>query len=82
MTQKTRMTMGRSTPFATLTIALTAAIAPPASARVRSVWLQAGEMHAHANAALRHGILILLVPTLVLFFLIAGLVYRRRNVSR
>jgi hypothetical protein len=34
------------------------------------------------SAALRHGILILLIPTLTLIGLIAGLVYKRRNVSR
>ncbi|MGH9733847.1 MAG: hypothetical protein ACRD8A_04575 [Candidatus Acidiferrales bacterium] len=38
--------------------------------------------HGQANATLRHGILILAVPTLVLFALIAGIVYKRRNVSR
>jgi len=34
------------------------------------------------NAALRHGILVLLVPALTLFFGICGLIYRRRNVAR
>ncbi len=82
MKQKIWMMMKRITSFAALTIALVAAIVPAASAPARSVWFQAGEMHAHANAALRHGILILLLPTLILFFLIAGLVYRRRNASR
>lgn len=37
---------------------------------------------AQGRAALRHGILILLVPTLSLVGLIVGLVYKRRNVSR
>lgn len=76
------MTMARLTSSAVLTLALIAAIVPPASAQA-CAWFQVeSEAHAHANAALRHGILILLLPTLVLFFLIAALVYRRRNVSR
>jgi hypothetical protein len=37
---------------------------------------------AQGRAALRHGILILLIPTLGLVSLIIGLVYKRRNVSR
>ena len=34
------------------------------------------------SQALRHGILILLLPTLTLFTGIFGLIYRRRNVAR
>lgn len=37
---------------------------------------------AQGRAALRHGILILLVPTLSLFCGIFGLIYSRRDVSR
>ena len=37
---------------------------------------------AQGSAALRHGILILLFPTLGLFVGIFGLIYHRRNVSR
>jgi hypothetical protein len=37
---------------------------------------------AKGGAALRHGIMILLFPTISLFVGILGLIYRRRNVSR
>ncbi len=37
---------------------------------------------AQGGAALRHGILILMVPTLSLFVGIFGLIYHRRNVTR
>lgn len=37
---------------------------------------------AQGRAALRHGILILLTPTLTLIGVIVGLVYRRRDASR
>ena len=37
---------------------------------------------AQGSQALRHGILILLFPTLALFTAIFGLIYHRRNVSR
>jgi hypothetical protein len=37
---------------------------------------------AQGGAALRHGILILLVPTLSLFVGIFALIYHRRNVTR
>jgi hypothetical protein len=37
---------------------------------------------AQGGAALRHGILILLFPTISIFVGILGLMYRRRNVSR
>jgi hypothetical protein len=37
---------------------------------------------AQGGAALRHGIMILLFPTISLFVGILGLIYRRRNVSR
>jgi hypothetical protein len=37
---------------------------------------------AQGGAALRHGILILLFPTLSIFVGIFGLMYRRRNVAR
>jgi hypothetical protein len=37
---------------------------------------------AQGREALRHGILILIFPTLALFVGIFGLIYRRRNVSR
>ncbi len=36
----------------------------------------------HGRTALQHGILILLLPALSLFFGIFGLMYRRRNTSR
>jgi hypothetical protein len=37
---------------------------------------------AQGGAALRHGILILLFPTLSIFFGVFALMYRRRNTSR
>jgi hypothetical protein len=37
---------------------------------------------AQGGAALRHGILILLFPTISIFVGIFGLMYRRRNVAR
>lgn len=37
---------------------------------------------AQGREALRHGILVLLVPTVSLFLGIFGLIYHRRNVSR
>lgn len=37
---------------------------------------------AQGGAALRHGILILLFPTISIFVGILGLMYRRRNVAR
>jgi hypothetical protein len=37
---------------------------------------------AQGAAALRHGIMILMVPTLALFVGIFGLIYHRRNVAR
>jgi hypothetical protein len=37
---------------------------------------------AQGGAALRHGILILLFPTISIFVGILGLMYRRRNVTR
>lgn len=37
---------------------------------------------AQGSATIRHGILTLAVPTLVLFALIVAMVYKRRNVSR
>ena len=36
----------------------------------------------HSRAALQHGILILLFPSVALFVGIFGLIYSRRNVSR
>ena len=36
----------------------------------------------HGRTALQHGILILLLPALSLFFGIFGLMYRRRNTTR
>jgi hypothetical protein len=37
---------------------------------------------AQGREALRHGILVLLFPTLSIFFGIFGLIYSRRNISR
>jgi hypothetical protein len=37
---------------------------------------------AQGSQALRHGILILLFPTLTVFTVIFGLIYRRRNLAR
>jgi hypothetical protein len=64
-------------------LALCAMLAPRAAAQGCAMCYQnAAASGAQGQAALRHGILTLLVPALGLFFGIFGLIYRRRNVAR
>jgi hypothetical protein len=57
--------------------------APQAAAQGCAMCYQsAAASGAQGREALRHGILVLLVPTISLFLGIFGLVYHRRNVSR
>jgi hypothetical protein len=63
--------------------ALLVTLAPYAAAQGCAMCYQsAAAAPAAGRDALRHGILILLCPTLSLFVGIFGLIYRRRNVSR
>lgn len=63
--------------------ALALPFAPSASAQGCAMCYQnASASGAQGAQALRHGILILLFPTLTLFAGIFGLIYRRRNVAR
>jgi len=57
--------------------------APHATAQGCAMCYQnASAFGAQGREALRHGILVLLFPTLTLFLGIFGLIYRRRNVAR
>ncbi|HXJ17815.1 MAG TPA: hypothetical protein VNM68_11555 [Candidatus Polarisedimenticolia bacterium] len=63
--------------------ALLAMLAPRAAAQGCAMCYQnAASSGAQGQAALRHGILILLIPALGLFTGIFGLIYRRRNMTR
>lgn len=58
-------------------------LAPQAAAQSCAMCYQnASAAGAQGREALRHGILILMVPTLSLFLGIFGLMYTRRNVAR
>ena len=64
-------------------IALLVTLAPSAAAQGCAMCYQNASASGPQGAqALRHGILILLFPTLALFTGIFGLIYHRRNVSR
>jgi hypothetical protein len=64
-------------------IALLLSLAPSAAAQGCAMCYQNASASGPQGAqALRHGILILLFPTLALFTGIFGLIYHRRNVSR
>jgi hypothetical protein len=64
-------------------IALLVSVAPSAAAQGCAMCYQNASASGPQGAqALRHGILILLFPTLALFTGIFGLIYHRRNVSR
>ena len=64
-------------------IALQVILAPSAAAQGCAMCYQNASASGPQGAqALRHGILILLFPTLALFTGIFGLIYHRRNVSR
>ncbi len=63
--------------------ALMLALVPSAAAQGCAMCYQnASASGAQGSQALRHGILILLFPTLTLFTGIFALIYRRRNVAR
>jgi len=63
--------------------ALACLLAPQAAAQSCAMCYQnASATGAQGREALRHGILILMVPTLSLFLGIFGLIYSRRNVAR
>jgi len=63
--------------------ALSLVLAPHVSAQGCAMCYQnASAAGAQGRVALRHGILVLLVPTVSLFLGIFGLIYHRRNVSR
>ena len=60
-----------------------AALAPDAAAQGCAMCYQnAAASGPQGREALRHGILVLLVPTISLFIGIFGLLYTRRNISR
>jgi hypothetical protein len=64
-------------------IALLVSLGPSAAAQGCAMCYQNASASGPQGAqALRHGILILLFPTLALFTGIFGLIYHRRNVSR
>ena len=63
--------------------ALILALAPHAAAQGCAMCYQnASASGAQGAQALRHGILVLLFPTLTIFLGIFGLIYRRRNLAR
>jgi len=65
------------------TLALLFLIAPQAAAQGCAMCYQnASASGAQGREALRHGVLVLLLPTLSLFVGILALIYRRRNVAR
>jgi hypothetical protein len=64
-------------------LALILSVAPLAAAQGCAMCYQnASATGAQGAQALRHGILVLLFPTLSLFVGIFSLIYRRRNVAR
>lgn len=64
-------------------VAMLAAVAPHVFAQGCAMCYQsAAASGAQGREALRHGILVLLFPTLGLFVGIFGLIYSRRNISR
>jgi hypothetical protein len=64
-------------------LALALMLAPQAAAQGCSMCYQnVSASGAQGREALRHGVLVLLFPTLSLFVGILALIYRRRNVAR
>jgi hypothetical protein len=64
-------------------VVLCAGLVPRAAAQGCAMCYQnAAASGAQGQEALRHGILILLIPALGLFTGIFGLIYRRRNIAR
>lgn len=73
----------RVVPFLAVAVAALGTFAPHAAAQGCAMCYQsAAASGAQGSEALRHGILILLFPTLSLFVGIFGLIYARRNASR
>ena len=69
--------------FCVAIVGLVVAAAPQLFAQGCAMCYQnAAASGAQGREALRHGILVLLFPTLGLFFGIFGLIYSRRNISR
>ena len=67
----------------TALVALATLLAPQAAAQSCAMCYQnASASGAQGREALRHGILILMVPTLSLFLGIFGLIYSRHNLAR
>ena len=83
MQMKTRLTI-RSAVFVAVSLSLLLVpLAPSAAAQGCAMCYQNASASGPQGArALRHGILILMLPTLTLFTGIFALIYRRRNVAR
>jgi hypothetical protein len=80
---KNRLTIRCAFVLAVAFVILNASLAPSALAQGCAMCYQnASATGAQGSQALRHGILILLFPTLTVFTGIFGLIYRRRNVAR
>ena len=89
MAQRAQTVESRTRKVARLTasslscLATFAALAPQALAQGCAMCYQnAAASGEQGRAALRHGILILLLPAVTLFLGIFGLIYSRRNVAR
>lgn len=77
---RTRGGANRAVVFAAIAIAIFVALSPHAAAQGCAMCYQnAAASSTKGQAALRHGILILLIPALVLFAGIFWIIYRRDN---
>lgn len=75
--------MIRSVVLVVAALGVFAALAPHAAAQGCAMCYQnAAASGPQGREALRHGILVLLLPTVSLFLGIFGLLYTRRNISR
>jgi hypothetical protein len=80
---KSYLTIRFAVVFVLAFVMLSASLAPSVLAQGCAMCYQnASATGAQGSQALRHGILILLFPTLTVFTGIFGLIYRRRNVAR
>jgi hypothetical protein len=78
-----RETAARRAALLIASLAIAAVLAPHAAAQGCAMCYQnAAASGPQGREALRHGILVLLLPTISLFLGIFGLLYTRRNVSR
>ena len=78
-----RGSAARSAALLISALAVAAALAPHAAAQGCAMCYQnAAASGPQGREALRHGILVLLLPTISLFLGIFGLLYIRRNISR